>query len=72
MLTNSAETNKFHKVFHRAWSVICLKGYFIQQDFLTLGAPEAQLKLIGIRQTSSFSEPNVKQRKVFVLVCNSR
>ena len=31
-----------------------------------LGAPEARLKLIEIQQTWSFSEPNVKQRKVSV------
>ena len=53
--------------FARAWSVIGLKDYFIQQDFHHLVAPEARLKLIEIRQTSSISEPNVKQRKVFVI-----
>ena len=41
---------------------IGLKGYFIQQDFLSQGAPEAWLKLIKMRHTSSFSEPDVKQR----------
>ena len=58
---------KFWKVFLRAWSVISFKGYFIQQDFHTLGAPEARLKLIEVEQTKSFSEPNVKQCKVFVV-----
>ena len=38
-------------VFGPSWSVIRLKGYFIQQDFHTLGAPKARLKLIEILQT---------------------
>ena len=67
-LTNSvAHTNYFHKVISRAWSVTGLKGYFIQKDFLDLGAPKAELKLIKIRQTSCFTKPNVKMSKVFVL-----
>ena len=55
-LTNSAtKTNKYIcKVFPRAWSVIGFKGYFIQQDFHTPGAPEARLQLIEIQQTSEF------------------
>ena len=58
LINSPVVTNKFHKVFPRAWPVIGSKGYFIHQDFLTLGSPEASLKLIKIRQTSSASEPS--------------
>ena len=44
--------DEFCKVFPRAWSVIGLKGYFIQQGFHTVGAPEAWLKLIETRLTN--------------------
>ena len=55
----------------REWSVIDLKGYFIQKDFHTLGAPKDWQELIKIQQASGFSEPNVKQSKMFV-VCDNR
>ena len=47
-LTNSAaETYKFHKIFPKPErDLVGLKGYFIHQDFLTLGAPEAGLDKI--------------------------
>ena len=67
-LTNlAAETNKFHRVFPRAWSIVGLKDYFIQQDLHAQVALKTQLKLIKIRQTWSFSEPNWRQRAVFMV-----
>ena len=56
LTVSAAETSKFDRVFPRAWSVISMKVYFIQQHLHALGALGTPLKLIKSDRLMSFYE----------------
>ena len=53
------QTHFKNMVCHRLF-----KSYFVQQDLHTLGTIQTLLKLTKMRQSLSFFERHVKQRKV--------